>query len=83
MTDRPTRPEYTPAPGWTLRDIMDALAEEAAANEASAAAWGARWGPKARRRAGCMDAARKIIEAMIPNWDQHKALMQRAQGRKN
>ena len=83
MSERPKAPAYAPAPGWTLRDIIDALAEEAAANEASAAAWGEQWGGKARRRAGCMDAARKIIEALLPNWEQHKALMQRAQGRRN
>ena len=72
-------------PGIKIGEVVSALESEANRIESSQRALvaaGLRATPHdgEMRRARCLDAARKIILAMMPNWSEHLRMMQQRRG---
>ncbi len=84
MSRRREPPEFDPIPGMTLREVIDELAREACMQERflrrvlGVSPAGRLHGT---RLLTALDAARKLLEGLVPNWGEHKQIMRRRPGR--
>jgi hypothetical protein len=86
MSRRREPPEFDPIPGMTLREVIDELAREACMQErflrrVLGVSPGGRLA--GTRLLTALDAARRLLEGLAPDWGEHKQIMQRNRRRLN